>query len=221
MAITNGLIVSLARKKLADSETGGQYGAEDLVNYLNLATALIVSLKPDAYARVSSIKLAAGALHIAPAGTMLVMDITANMGTDGISPGAAIRETTVDLMNRFVASWQGATANASLEHWCRDVDSRTQFWTYPMALGTTYVQAKLSKMPDLIVKDIADAWEDDPFSLGDEYVNAALNGLLFHAYDYDTDVPGNMQRATDYYSRLLTTLGIKEQQTAKREGKQQ
>jgi len=47
-------------------------------------------------------------------------------------------------------------------------------------------------------------------------VGAIPDVMLFHAYDDDSDMPGNTTRSQIYYNRLLQNLGLKDAQTGRR-----
>jgi len=170
---------------------------------------------------VATFQLAAGVLQTAPDRTIRVADVLMNMGTDGETAGSRVAETTRDIMDRFVSGWQSETAAAEIQHWMRIDGVGKQFLVYPPSDGTGYARATLEQVPEAVVNDDADAWEDEPFPLGDEYAAAGLNAMLYHAFDEDTDTPGNVGRAAQYYTRLLQSLQIKEGRRVERKADRQ
>jgi len=213
--LTVGYMVNIVEKKLLD-ESNADYTKADLIGFYNLSLRLIVSLIPRAYTITSSIKLASGTQQSIPSDGLALVGVPRNMGTNGTTAGAAIREASLDAFNQMFPNWSTTTAAAVIKNFMRIPGMDASFFVYPPSDGTPYVQCVNSATPPTTTYDVEGLWEDDKIPLSDEFVGAIPDAMLFHAYDDDSDMPGNTTRSQIYYNRLLQNLGLKDAQTGRR-----
>lgn len=211
MAFTYHQVVAEAERKFVD-EGNDALERQDWVNIINMTQILIVRIYPPAYTKVENLRLAPGVFQTVASDVIRLEDILANMGAAGAAVGAPVTETTRELMDRFCEDWATATASATVEQFMRETE--TDFLVYPpVAAGGTYVRSRLVKSPPMVVYDSDTGdWTAQPLALGDAYAPAYVNGLLFNAYDEDSDIPGNATRADLYFNRMLRVLGLSDAQ---------
>lgn len=210
--LTVGYIVNVVEKKALDEENDDFTQAE-LIGLYNLALRFIVSLVPRAYMITTNELLASGTLQSIPAAGLVLSNIIRNSGTDGETPGAAIREADLAAMNSLVPSWSTETAAATIDNFMRIPGMDAYFNVSPPSDGTGYVQMVYTATPPTTTYDADGDWEDDKIPLSDEFIPALPDAMLYNAYDDDTDTPGNLPRAQMYFQRALQILGIKDTQT--------
>jgi len=215
MSMTVGYLTDQAGVKFAD-DGNNEVTEADWIKYFNLSQAMIVGLLPAAFTRGSLMDLVAGVLQTLPSNTVELIDIPMNM-TDGSTPGAPIRETTLEIMNECCPDWTTDTASAIVEHFMRVPDNDLQFRVYPKNDGTGKVEIQTAMTPPLVIEDDDDAWRDQPIALGDKYASAILNAMMFNACDEDTDAPGNTVKSDQYYNRMMQALGLKTARQTKKE----
>lgn len=213
---TVGSMVDVVEKKAVD-ENNDDFSKAELINLYNLSLRFIVSLVPRAYTIQSSQKLAAGTLQSLPYDGLRLVNVLRNMGTDGETPGASILEASLAAMNRLVPNWSTETAAATVDQFMRILEMDASFYVSPPNDGTGYIQMVYAAMPPTSTYDADDDWEDDKIPLSDEFVPAIPDAMLFHAYDDDTDIPGNTPRSQYYYQRALQILGVKDEHLKRRE----
>jgi len=210
--LTVGYMVDTVEKKLLD-EDNVDYSQADLIGLYNLSLRLIVSLIPRAYTIESSILLSSGAQQSIPSDGLALVDLPRNMGADGTTAGAAIREASLDAFKKSYPDWSTETASATIKNFMRIPGMDASFYVFPPSDGAGYVQCVNSATPPTTTYDAAGDWESDKIPLSDEFVPAIQPAIMFHAYDDDTDMPGNITKSQLYYNRVLQILGLKDAQT--------
>jgi hypothetical protein len=134
-----------------------------------------------------------------------------NMGADGQTPGPAIRETTLVVMKALVPGWEAVAATAEAEHFMRIPEDKRNFFIYPKSTGAQYINGSITTVPAKVIWDANGDWRVSVIPFDDTYSHAIINGMVYIAYDDDSDTPGNTPRSQVYYARFLQDLGIREQ----------
>lgn len=207
---TVGSIIDLVRRKIID-EDGDQLTDPELIQLYNLTLLEIVTNAPSAYTRTKNVQLIAGAKQTLPPGDLALVKVIRNMGTDGLTPGRVVRVTTLDILSQIYPEWFAETPQAEVEDWLPTLDYPEQFYVVPPNDGTQFVEVEAATTPPLSAWDAGGVWENDVFPMRDHFVNAAINGILYMAYDDDSDIPGNTPRSQLYYQRFLQALGLQQQ----------
>lgn len=207
---TVGSIINLVRRKVLDEDDADFTDAE-LLQLYNLTLFKIVTLVPSAYTRIQTILLAAGSKQEIPSDGLRIVNIFRNMGADGLTPGRGVRVTQMDILNQIMPTWATETATAAIEDWLPIMDFPEEFYVLPPNDGTGYIELEFSKTPPQTAWDSGGAWESETFPLRDHFTDPQVNGILYQAYDDDTDVPGNTPRSGLYYGRFIQGLGLQAQ----------
>ncbi len=212
---TVGYMVDVVEKKALD-ENNDDTSQSELVGLYNLALKLIVSLVPRAYTKTASLKLSAGIQQAIPSDGLAILDIPINMGTGGITPGAAIREADLDSMTSMFPNWTTESQAAVIKNFMKIKGEDRKFYVFPPADGTSYVKVTISATPPETTYDDDGDWESDIIPLTDEYINAVPDAMLYHKYDDDTDIPGTKPVGQIYFQRVMNLLNIKSTQAQRK-----
>jgi len=204
---TVGAVLDTVEKKLQD-ESNVEWSVSDLLNFYNLALREIVKLSPRAYSVFETFKMISGAKQQLPSDGLVFMDISANMGTDGSTPGRSPRGTTMEVLAGYLPDWREETAVTEIKNFIPIQQTPNEFWVFPPSDGTGYIQVQFSKTPPTTTYDANDNYRAETIPISDEYLDAILNGMLYMAYDDDTDIPGNTPRAAQYRARFLQSVGM-------------
>lgn len=207
-SLTVGWLIDLVRKKSID-ENDVDFSDVDWISFYNLTLRLIVSLVPRAYALTSSHQMVSGVTQSIPTNGLRLVDVSRNTGNDGLTAGSGITEADYEAMKSMVPNWAEETASEEIEHFIRIPDMDASFHVYPPSDGVGYVEMVFSATPPTVTYDEAGAWETERIPVSDEFVNALPDGMLYHAYDEDSDTPGTIPRSQVYYGRLMQLLGLK------------
>lgn len=212
---TLGSVIDTCRKRILD-EASIDFDDPQMLNLFNLAGRRMVALQPKVYTRTRNLKLRAGSSQIlsaTPPGLGLeIIDVIRNMGTDGTTPGRAVRQTDRSLITRYVPTFSTDTANtdSSVWDWWPIAEYPEQFYVHPQSDGNGYVELEQAEVPPDIVYDAGGAWRSLAIPTSDNYLDGYINGILFQAYDDDTDIPGNTSRSQLYYQRFIMSLGLEQ-----------
>lgn len=204
----------------AQDEGNAENTQSELIAIYNMALRLISSLVPRAYTIYEDFQLASGVLQTLPSDGLQLVDVIMNMGTDGLTVGAAIDEADLDSMNDFVPDWTTETAATAVNQFMRIPGMDATFFVSPPSDGTGYIRVIMAAMPPTTTYDAADAWQSDKIPLSDEYIPAIPELMLFYINDQDTDLPGDEQLAMMHFQRASTILGVKDQQAAMRQARE-
>ena len=206
---TVGTVLSLVKKKIVD-ETNVDYSQIELLTLYNITNREIVKLMPRAYTKLNTLLLAVGNKQKIPSPGMVIIEVLRNMGTDGSTPGRTVRETTMEIMKKFVPffSTHVALTDSSIWDWWPVPQEPESFFVHPQSDGSGYVELEYSAPPTDVVYDAGGIYLTTTIALSDIYLTAIIDGMMFQAYDDDTDIPGNTPRSGVYYARFLQDLGI-------------
>ena len=186
------------------NDGGVRHLPAERLRWLSDAQQMVVMLKPEANAVVGNIQLASGTTKQAlPAYVVQLFEVFKNMGTDGSTPGRAIRVIDRDEMDTNVPTWHSDAAATSIEHYCYDSRYPKHCFVYPRPSAAIYVEAAYSKLPAEVTADT------DTLELSDIYRGALLDGLLYRAFSKDASQPSYAQRALAHYQAMQLALGIK------------
>lgn len=202
-------IIDKAEITLNDADNV-RWTADELLGWLNSAQREIALLKPNVYTATASFVLAAGIKQTIPNTYHALLEVTRNMGTDGTTPGRAIRPVRRSDLDNCYPEWPlAANANAVVKGFIFDPKDPQTFWVYPPqpASGFGYVEAIMAGPPPTVAIGVA-------ISLDDVYETPILDYILYRAFSKDTSSTGNLARATGFYRSFLQSLGLSSQADA-------
>jgi hypothetical protein len=179
-----------------------RWTAAKMLEYLNDGIRDTVIANPTAYVINGNLDLVAGTKQTLPAGTILLIDITRNMGAGGTTPGRVPRFIDRKEIDAEHPNWHTDTASATVKHWIYDNRDKGTYYVHPPqpASGQGKLEAVRSALPASISSSTA-------IPVGDEYANALADYLLHRAYAQD---PVNMDLSVKYLeSFLLRVTGKK------------
>lgn len=198
--ILNTAILAQAQTILLDA-SGVRWPNTELLGWLNEGQRAIVGFKPTAYMKSLAVQLAAGTKQAAPSDCVQLVDIARNMGTDGNTPGRAIRITNRATLDAQVPNWHAATPSATVKHYTYTLLDPLRFYVYPPqpANGQGYVEITYGALPPAGVLGVAIAVED-------VYAHTLLDYVLYRAFSKDTEFGADANRATAHQNAFLASL---------------
>jgi len=188
-----------------------RWDEDDWLKYLNAGERQLVYLKPSSYTISTAFQLVEGIRQSIPSGGIELVDITRNMGIDGLSPGASITKIDPKDMDEVFPDWRDVTASVTVIHFMFDPNDRKSFQIYPKqpAASNGYVEAIRSAVPPPIVKD-GDSYAV-AINLDDEYAEPLKNYMKHRAHIVDAQVSQlAYQRSLDSWNLFLTQIGRKD-----------
>lgn len=187
--------------------TNTRWTADELLGWLNDSQREVVLHKPDANPTNESMALDAETKQTIPAGGMQLIEVVRNMGTDGNSPGRAIRLIDRKILDEQRPDWHSETAASEIKHYCFDERDPRNFYVYPPADGTTEVELVYSSAPDNIADDFDSLGDADTITLDNIYANALLDYIIYRAYLKDAEYAANDAKAQNAYRTFLQSVG--------------
>lgn len=172
----------------------------ELLGWLNDGQREVLILKPNAYVKNESMSLSAGTKQSIPSNGIQLIDLTRNMGSDGNTPGRAIRIVTREILDAQNPEWHTDTPSLVTKHYTFTPLDPKRFYVWPPATGSTKAEVVYSAAPESI------ASVNSPITLDDIYVNVLVDYILYRAYSKDTDYAANPQRATDHQAAYTGAL---------------
>lgn len=192
---------------------------------LNAGERQLVFFKPTAYIIAGVYQLAAGPRQSLPDGTSSYQDpaaatllkaielveITRNMGTDGLTAGTAIVPVEIQDIDELYPGWRAVTAAATVQHVMFDKNDRTTFSVFPKQPSASmgWIEAVYSAVPTAIAT-VGGSYAVD-CNLSDEYAEPLKNYMKFRAYSMDAaNSQYSADRALAHWNLFLMQIGRKD-----------
>ena len=210
---TAGNVAEQAQEILHDT-AGVYWEADKLYHYINKAQNVIAMTRGDKMSTLTTLELATGETkQKIAAGSMKLLDVVRNMGSDGLSPGNAIRRASKRTLDAFDPGWHTTTPAIAVKEWFPDPsENAIDFYVYPAAHGSTAVHLEVEVVQ--YPTDVNSA--DDTLSTPDELFPAVLDYVLFRAYSEDQE-DKNDASAQQHLQNFVGILGITPQQVEQAE----
>lgn len=184
--------------------TNVRWTAVELIGWLNNGQNEIVLYKPDASVTNAAVVCIEGTKQTIPAATGIrLIDVVRNMGTNGTTPGNAVRLISREILDAQVPGWHSVTGSATAQHYIFDDRDPKNFYVYPPQPSSSfgYLELVYSSSPTA-------AAADGNIALDDVYQSVLLDYILYRAYQKDADYASNDARSKGYYQAFLQALGI-------------
>ena len=189
-------------------DTGNtRWSAAELLGWLNDGQREIVALRPDTDPQTAVVQLAVGTKQSLPADGYTLLTVVRNMGTNGTTVGAAIREVQRKQLDADSPGWHAENGYNTTDHFIFDPRTPKTFYVYPPSLGANYVELVYASVP-------ADITDVDEITLDDVYANPLLDYVLYRAYSRDFEQTGAGARAMAHRQAFENSLGLKAQADA-------
>jgi hypothetical protein len=198
--ILASVIINKAKTVLQDA-AGVRWPDAELLGYLNEGQRAILTYKSNAYVRTRSVQLIPGTLQSLPSDGVQLFDIVRNMGTNGATPGRAIRLTKREMLDSRAPNWHLATASAETRHYMYAEASPRQFLVYPPqpSIGPGWVEMIYGAIPP----DVA---LSAPIAVDDIYEMPLLDFVLYRAWMKDSEFGADGTRSASHMQAFVTAI---------------
>lgn len=195
-------IVDKAEILLQDT-TNVRWSVAELVDWLNYGQREVVLHKPEASAKNESVLLTANSTkQTIPALGLSFIRLTRNMGSNGTTPGRAIRIVSREVLDAQNPDWHTEGAVGYIKHYTFDPLDPKTFYVYPQAPATAL------KVEMVYAAAPANAVLNGNISIDDIYANALLDYVMFRSYSKDAEYAQNGQLAAAYYASFANSVGL-------------
>lgn len=174
---------------------------DELFEHLQTGLRTIAIFKPSVHTQALSHRLTAGVRQLMPDNAHAMIDVTRNLGSDGLIPGRAITRVDMAHFSHAFPDWPTSTASAVVEHWMRNDNEDKGFYVWPpQPAQPSIVELVVATVPTI-------AAAVDPIPIDDLYEQALYLFVLSHAYAKNA-VRGDNTKADGYYNRFLQAIGM-------------
>lgn len=204
-AITGKSIITRASTLIQDA-TGVRWPRLELLDWLNDGQREVVLIKPEACVTNAQMVLTVGKTKQSiPDTAISLIDVTRNMGADGLTPGDAIRICSREVLDSQLPSWHSDTNTAGkIVHYMFDPRDPKNFYVYPKAPETPWYVELITSSAPANTDDVSAV-----IGIDDIYANALLDYVLYRAYSKDATFAQNANLAVAHYTAFSNSLGVK------------
>ncbi|MGD8913115.1 MAG: hypothetical protein PVJ68_10285 [Candidatus Thiodiazotropha sp.] len=177
-----------------------------LIEWLNDAQRAVVSERPDATSITESMALVSGTKQLLPAGGSKLLKVVRNMGTDGATPGRAIKLVDQDTLDENSPDWHADTSAAVIKAYVFNESTDPKvFYVTPPSDASSQIEIAYSKNP----ADVAAT--TDETSVPDIYGPALIEWMCYRAFSRESINTPNYQRGLNHQKTFFNLLGVKMQ----------
>jgi len=197
--VTAKTIIDKAAIQLIDL-TNVRWTRAELLSWLNDGMRQIVVIQPSASSTTVSKQLVAGTRQTIPADGWLLLSIYRNMGTNGTTPGRAIRIISREILDGFNPNWHTDKAAAEVRNYIYTDQDQTAFYIYPPNTGTQYIELNYSvQLADLTA-------ETQPIPIFDIFQSSLVDYILYRACSKDAEYAPGLQLAQGYLATFVSAI---------------
>jgi hypothetical protein len=173
------------------------------IKYLNASIRALILVRPDAGAQTDNLQLVAGVLQTLPATALRMLDITRNMGVDGLTAGKIITPVDRKHLDYSNLLWPVATGDTEIDNFSYNKENPRIFYVTPPVHATTavYVELQVSQLPTAVT-----ASGDDP-GINDVFFEPIIQYMLYKAFSTD-DEGVEFQKAITYMQNFFNLLQV-------------
>ena len=175
----------------------------ECLGWLNDAQRAIVSIRPDSSILNQSITLVSGTKQSITG--LRLMACTRNMGTDGLTPGRAIRLVERGIKDEFEPDWHTETAAIAVKEYVFDARLPKEFYVSPPVHASIVVQIEVSESVNPTEMTVV----GDTIALEDIYSPSMIEWALYRCLSREAEETPNIQRAASHFQQFFSLLGAK------------
>lgn len=199
--ITAQDVVTRVRGQLIDPD-GVRWTDAELLRWVADALRTVLAAKPAAMSTVAVVPLVAGTKQVLPADAHMLLGIVRNMGSDGVTPGRAVRPISRELIDAFNPDWHQATPAAAVQNYVFDANLLDTFYVYPPNNGAGRAEIIYAKAAP------SEVGLSDELPILDNYLIALTDYVLFRAHQKDSDYAAGQATAQTYLNAFAQFLGV-------------
>jgi hypothetical protein len=180
-----------------------KWSVPELLGYLNDGQRVIAGMQPTDIQTIQIAPLIPGARQVLPLGAWMLNDVLRNMGTNGLTPGRAIRIISRRLLDAFNPLWMTGPQSAVVQSYIFDLRDQISFFVYPPSTGGVYVEVNYSGTPTPLTA------ETQPINILDIMEEALFNYMMYRACGKLADYSPGPQVAAAFWSIFNEVLGVR------------
>lgn len=188
-------VITDVRRIVQDTTATFRYSDAVLLAFANQALKRISILRPDLFAKVSTVTCTQGAvIQSAPADSIRVMEVFS------VQNGSGVIETDRESLNTSYPSWMNDAEGACV-NWMRHIRNPNKFFIYPKAPAAQVLDIEYAQSPPVYAGDAAVAL------LPDAYFPVVVDATVFITESVDAEHVTS-QRAQLFLESFSQSLGV-------------
>lgn len=202
-------VIDEVRYVIHDENPTYRWSDAELLKYVNASIRQIIQLVPEANITSGTVNITNSlARQTLPSGGVALIRVGRNASTDGTTYEGRITRVERDVLDSWDPDWEYDTtikADAAnfFVHWTHDEKEPKVYHLYPPNSGSTrYVELVYSAFPTALTL------VSDTYPLTDEYVNAAVQYVIYRALTKESrdTLPQAMRQ--ELWENFLNALGL-------------
>jgi hypothetical protein len=202
MSITAASVITRVRELLVDTGDPPRWTDAELLRHLSDAQRAIARADPTAIQKVATMSLVEGTRQSLPEDGESLLVITRNMGTNGTTPGRAIRIIRRDIMDDQNPNWHSDPKVLAVYNYIYDPTDAKAFFVYPPSNGQGHIELSYCYIPAELEETT------DELDVDDMYITPLTDYVVFRALQKDSDFAAGMQRARMHFDAFVTFMGV-------------
>jgi hypothetical protein len=175
------------------------------IKYLNAAIRSLVLARPDAGAVTESVQLSAGIKQSLAADSLRLLDISRNMGTDGLTAGKIITPADRKHINYSNLLWPADSGETAIDNFSYDKDTPLIFYVTPPVHASTavYVEMTTSQLPTAVTATSSE------LGVNDIFFDPLVQYMLYKAFVAD-DEDVEFQKGMTFLQNFFNLLQVEQ-----------
>lgn len=203
MAITRVVDIIKRVDAILHDVLGKNWPKEELLEWYNAALVAIISARPDAYAKFTSMPCKKGCRQTIPSDGLRLIRVDRNTG------GKVIRPIPRKLLDEIDPDWMGADSPGDeAQHSVFDPKEPRAFYLYPAVTEGTMIDLVVANRPEKVVLT---NFSTDPtvIAIDESFADPITDYILMRAFLKDSDVSGSASRAQVHATLYGQALNLK------------
>lgn len=196
-------VIIAQASEIAEDESNVVWTTAQALEWLNDAQKAICTLRPDASTINGPVLLVAGTKQAITG--RRVMDLVRNMGSDGLTPGLAIRLIDKKIKDEFEPNWHTETAALIVDEYVYDARDPKRFYVSPPVDTGTDVYVEISQA----INPTNVPTTGDPIDLDDVYSTTIIEWICYRFFGRDSENTPDHSRAMSYLRNFYGLLDKK------------
>lgn len=201
MTVTAQSIIDRVRTQLIDIGAQKRWTDAELLQWLSDAQRAVIAVQADSSNFVTSVALAIGTRQKIPDDGNMLLSIYRNMGTDGQTPGRAVRIISREILDGQNPTWHTDAKVTDVYNYTFDATDRTAFYVYPPSDGTGHLEVNYSRLPSEMTE------LTDQIVVQEIYRTALFDYVMYRACQKDSDFAAGQSLAQTYFQSFVAFMG--------------